>query len=156
MSGEESDPVAWLRAAIEDDLALARRVKARWVVPADRPNAGKAIWPAPSVEGLMVFHGEDPDVNAGLDLIWLCNPTQVVADCEAKLAILDEHAPEHATFSGEEDGWGPHAFGCRTCAREEFGIAPDGWCRTFLHLLGAYRLRSGYDEKWASSSAARS
>lgn len=149
MSSDDEGPVAWLRSAIESDLALARRVLARWVVPADHPTRpeGEPVWPAPSVEALMVFRGEDPDVNAGLDLIRLCSPAAVVADCEAKLAIIDRCEtllpPDPADLDehyqdGRDDDERMRDEALADLADDVLALVADG-----------YRHRPGWAEHWA-------
>ena len=58
----------------------------------------------------------------------------LIADCEAHLALLDEHGDEHMCFSNSHDGntW-------------------DWWigdCRVMTTLASAYRHREGYDRYW--------
>ena len=139
MSSEE-EPVVWLRAQVEADLALARRLAARWVAPADHPTrGGEAIWPASSVEALMVFRGEDPDVNAGLDLIRLCSPAYVIARCEAELAILDACVPGENAEAALEAG---------DISAEEYVTAEAMGTGIVRLLASGYRHRRGYREEW--------
>ena len=171
MAGVISDEelAAWLRRTIEADLALARRLAARWVAPPGHPDAGAPIWPSSSVKALAVFRGVDPDVNAGLDLIRLCSPAYVVARCEAELAILDEHAgeadyPPESIAEHRARGWPEEQLAamagmvyCARChmpvddAREDesqcLGVIYP--CRTVRLLASGYRHRPGYREEWA-------
>ena len=67
------------------------------------------------------------------------DPQDVVADCEAKLALLDEHGGEHMCFSNSRDGntW-------------------DWWigdCRVMTAVASAYRYREGYAEHWGALAA---
>ena len=80
------------------------------------------------------------------------DPRNVVADCEAKLAILDEHAPADFAAYGERL--------CRRCRWDEDEPERDDdahhWvvypCRTVRLLLGAYKHRTGFEEKWLAAS----
>lgn len=144
MSGEQ-DPVAWLRAAVTADLELARRVKARYIVPADHPmRAGEHVWPTAVVRKAWEAYG-DPDVRAGLDLVLAHGPQWVIDDAEAKLAVLDEHAPVH--------GYDPYCPVCAVCGDagrvgDEVAVVPHP-CRTVRLLGQGYRSRPGYrEEDW--------
>ena len=75
-----------------------------------------------------------------------------VADCEAKLAILDNHRwidRDHEHYSGT---------GCITCDYRGYGhverFAPRGPvpCLTVRYLLAAYKHRSGYEEQWGAAT----
>jgi hypothetical protein len=72
-----------------------------------------------------------------------------VADCEAKLAILDEHAAvwdDYRTADGDESD----TRECETC---EPPGTPDNYpCRTVRFLASAYRHRDGYDRYWGTPS----
>lgn len=63
-----------------------------------------------------------------------CEMHDAIADCEAKLAILDEHW--HAV-----NGFGRPIDKCRTC-----GTAYP--CRTVRLVGRGYRYRPGYKEEW--------
>ena len=66
------------------------------------------------------------------------DPRNVIADCEAKLAILDEHGSEHMCFENTRDGntWSWY----------------DGDCRVMRTIAGAYRHRPGYrEEDWKTA-----
>jgi len=67
------------------------------------------------------------------------DPRNVVADCEAKLAILDEHGGEHMCFENSHDGntWDWHL----------------GDCRVMRTLVTAYRHRLGYRPEWTVIAA---
>lgn len=87
--------VAFVRAALDEDERLARRVAGRYTVRnPDRPDNGHPYWPLPSVERNWHFRSEesdsDPDIAAGLDLIKAYNPQRVLAEVQAKRRILDE------------------------------------------------------------------
>jgi len=73
------------------------------------------------------------------------DPRFAVADCEAKLAILDEHTHAPADLDSE----GSADFGCRTChmVHDEFTAAA-GWCKTVRLLASGYQHRPGYQEEW--------
>ena len=67
------------------------------------------------------------------------DPRNVVADCEAKLAILDEHGDEHMCFKNSHDGntWAGY----------------DGDCKIVRLLASGYRHRPGYREEPFQDSA---
>ena len=89
------------------------------------------------------------------------DPRNVVADCEAKLAILDEHYiltsgdrnPDYEEFSvvpwGAKGGAGDRGSGCVTCHYYGMGgVKGYGVCRTVRSLASAYKHRPGYREVW--------
>ena len=176
MSSEE-EPVAWLRAQIEADLAAARIISSggfspeRWdteppgqvnpehIADSDGINAALGLEPedfpawSPSWVQLVAYgkFNDEPDeayardsdapfalVNNGrreFDHIIRHDPRNAVADCEAKLAMLDEHGGEHMCFKNSPDGntwdyyWGD--------------------CPIMRNLASAYKHRPGYrEEDW--------
>jgi hypothetical protein len=126
----EAEAVAWLRAQIESDRALAERMAKRFVRPPDRERPGEPIWPPPSIERKWQRF-EDPEVRAGLDFTLAHSPHDVLADCEAKLALVDEMVNLRIASIAYPDEAGPESAGVM------LGI-----------LAGAYRHREGYAERW--------
>ena len=151
MSSSEEGPVDWLQIQVVTDLKLARRLAARWVAPPDHPRAGEPIWPAPSVSALIVFNGDDPDVNAGLDLIRLCSPVNVVADCEAKLAIIGrcEELVSIAELGEGADGRDPDE-------RERDEALADEANDILSLVADGYRHRDGWADHWACPGCGKS
>jgi hypothetical protein len=64
------------------------------------------------------------------------DPRNVVADCEAKLDILDEH-PESAGDPGH----------CARCQNWMFAVAAPWPCTTIRRMAAGYRHRPGYQEE---------
>ena len=90
------------------------------------------------------------------------DPRNVVADCEAKLAILETHHILHRydrSEAYEEFSVTPHPgargcdFGCVTCHyRGMGGVWGQGYCLTVRQLASAYRHRPGYrEEDWKTA-----
>lgn len=137
--------IAWLRATIEGDKALADRVAARYIAAAGSSREGEMIWPTTVVERAWQEY-EDPDVRAGLDLIKAHGPQDVIADCEAKLALLDVHALVESDDQAE----------CAVCviweddeSLGECAAVPVLWpCMTLEIMAAGYRHRPGYAEHW--------
>jgi hypothetical protein len=80
-----------------------------------------------------------------------------IADCEAKLAILDEHYilirddrdEAYEEFSIIPRGGANQDRGCVTCHYEAMGgVRGAGVCRTVKLLGTGYRHRPGYQEAW--------
>jgi hypothetical protein len=89
------------------------------------------------------------------------DPRSVVADCEAKLAILDEHYILWAAGSGVSNpeqydefsvvpvGGANKDHGCVRCHYYGMGgVKGYGYCRTVKILASGYRFRPGYREEW--------
>lgn len=85
------------------------------------------------------------------------DPRWVVADCDAKLAVLDEH--HILTADNRSDTWAEWSIvprrnaskdhGCVTCHYEGMGgVRGAGVCRTVRLLASGYRHRPGYREEW--------
>ena len=128
MSGEEEDPAAWLRAQVVARLAaakLAAREGGKWTQ--DGVNTGNIS----SLGGQVVYDEGSPDEYQAAHIA-LNDPQDVIARCEAELAILDEHGPSEVA---------PDA--CRRC---KGGLAFP--CRTVRLLASGYRHRPGYAEAW--------
>jgi hypothetical protein len=134
---DPEEAVKWLREQVEGDRAAA--------VAACDGNMETAAWrlrdhPGDSAfvrDGLgdTVVYDEGLPLEAEAVHIALHDPRDVIADCEAKLAILDEHGPYEM---GDE-------VYCRIC-----GDCPqvDYPCPT-VHLLAAgFRHRDGYRQHW--------
>jgi Family of unknown function (DUF6221) len=129
----ETDPVAWLRRQIEGDKWYAEALIEDEEV-ADR-------WEEPSSGVLQTGSPEAADHWAGC---WPCgysilsrhivqhDPLNTLADCEAKLAILDTCVP----ILGD---------GINFTLGEQYRAE-----EIIAHLVGAYKHREGFDEKWLS------
>lgn len=86
-----NDLIAFLRARLDEEQDLARRLADRYIVRnPDLPNDGQPYWPLPSVERNYTFRkGTDPDIAAALDLIKAYNPHRVLTELDAKRQRLD-------------------------------------------------------------------
>lgn len=71
-----------------------------------------------------------------------------IAQCEAELAILDEHDPARHPFDSPPTRW------CPVCITRRHGY-PEEWdddewpCRTARLLVSSYRHRDGWQGEWA-------
>ena len=90
------------------------------------------------------------------------DPQNVVADCEAKLAILDEHYI--LTSNDQNEAYEEFSvyrfpshdcdFGCVCCHYMAQGAVRNyGYCRTVRHLASGYRHREGYAGHWEALAA---
>jgi uncharacterized protein DUF6221 len=174
----ETDPVAWLRAEVERDLAEARYVIApcddNCAQPCPFHPAAAAEWHEMSSGVLNTSNGLNPDdVWQG---VWAMgdsrvtrfiarhDPQDTIARCEAELAILDEHA---LTWPGGEPEY-EYRDEAVTDSQGRVGYievkgetippyecracgydAPGGPCRTVRLLAAGYRHRDGYRQEWA-------
>jgi hypothetical protein len=156
MSGEE-EPVAWLRSAI-----LARKAAAEAATPGP--------WEfEPDDEVFTVYDGEHGDLvgqtvaftrrraEANGGHIAMNDPTDILARCEAELAILDEH---YTLYRGDTNelyeefsvcyppGIPGLNCGCVTCHYiGQGGVKQYGICRTVKLLASGYRHQPGYREE---------
>ena len=148
------EAVAWLREQIEGDKAVAQAAAAidgpSWQrdmedYDGEYPGSGAVL----SATGEVIVYDEGTPKWQQAEHIALHDPRDVIADCEAKLAILDVHVPV-------EDG---ARLTCKVCVTWEddpvdgetaFGIAlPVAWpCMTLEITAAGYRHRDGYAEHW--------
>jgi hypothetical protein len=134
---DPAEAVAWLRGQIEIDHNRWRATFAQ-VRPVD---AG----------GITVLPG-------GFEALALWEDAQDhVADCEAKLAILDGHhilsrddrSEDYDEFSVVSIGGANKDHGCVTCHYYgQGGVKGHGICWTVRTLASAYRHREGYARYW--------
>lgn len=158
LSPDPAEAVAWLRAQIESDKAAGEAATpgpwaweatgekdSSWAVGLVQDEAGNTLsGQIEPGEGIIIDGvGEGIDGNlADAAHIALHNPAEAVADCEAKLAILDLYARIN-----EDDERSHEAF----LRNGEFsGLAHDT-ARQFVSLLAAgYRHRGGYARFWGT------
>lgn len=150
------DLVKWLRREIEATLAAARDLI--------ESEAASAVWHEPSSGVLVTGPPEHDDAWSGTFAIGDSrltrfmashDPRSVIADCEAKLAVLDEH-------SSDGDGIYPecvrcadsHPGDCTDCdlslSGKHYRAAMDWPCRTVRLLASACRHRPGYRTEWSA------
>ena len=162
------EAIAWLRGQIEGDKRAAGKARGktgRWWRRTWRPylnsdvieSHGALLEGDPEVDDPehdifiadVVIYDEGRPSDAEFAHIALHDPRDVVADCEAKLALLDVHVPV-------QDGT---RVTCKVCVtweddpfdgETEFGIAlPVAWpCMTLEITAAGYRHRDGYAERW--------
>ncbi len=156
---------AWLREQVEADMATARaaidhgaslqRGTGTWHVSHslcdascddDCPDAGRCHAAAADPEGEcrccavegddILIYEEGGHTQAQAVHIARHDPRDVIADCEAKLAVLDEHDGEHMCFENTCDGntWDYY----------------DGDCRVMRQLASGCRHREGWKQEWAA------
>ena len=144
---DEGKDVAWLRQVIEGDKAAAEAATpGPWAFEGDDPTDDD-LYSVHEGEhgdlvGQTVAFTRDRQVENGEHMARQ-NPLNVIADCEAKLAILAEHAQ-----------WGAGGP-CKRCADWSTGGVFDIqgvlclWpCQTVRSLASAYRHREGYADHW--------
>jgi len=154
----ETEPVAWLRAQITARLDVARKATpGPWEFEHDDEvftvHDGEH---GDLVGSTVAFTRHWADVNG--EHIALNDPDDVIARCEAELAILDLHYILHRDDTNElygEFSVTPHPganrsdFGCVTCHyRGMGGVWGKGYCLTVSILAKGYRHRLGYAEAW--------
>lgn len=118
--------VPWLREQIAEDRKWATAASpGPWSSNAE----GDEVM---AEDGITVADGfalSNNQLRATVDHIAAWDPVRVLAECDAKLAILELH-PDNAEGH------------CRTCW-------PDAWpCSTLLTLARPYAGRPGYREEW--------
>ena len=141
--------VAWLRQVIEGDKGEAQlAVSAENII---------AAWVEPTSGVLQTGMGTEADCWDGTwalgdsrlaRFIARHDPQDVIADCEAKLATLDEHTPDYLSMYGS-----PGPPQCKTCITDRSGYEEhwegDPWpCLTLRLLARTYRHREGYADHW--------
>lgn len=165
MSDDGEDPVAWLRAQVEARLALAREASApadghwwrRWVDAGHfddgRPEPVGPLWsgePVLDADGdvyggaeIVVYdEGRPSDVQFGH--IALNDPQDVIARCEAELAILDLHDQTRAIAVAAQLPHGELRIQDYMDAQRELCALVEA----VRLLAGGYRHWPGYAEVW--------
>jgi hypothetical protein len=137
--------VAWLRQQIEGDKAAAHAASwdyvDRWNVWGQRSDHAWVI-DDQGDEGFTVREFAAADGEAVARHVAIHDPQAAIADCEAKLAILDEHGP----FDPASEWLSGY---CRTCG--ELDHHRVAWpCRTVRLLASAYQHRDGYATHWGT------
>jgi hypothetical protein len=128
---------AWLRAQVEADKAaagLAAREGSVWTEDDPLRRTGAIS----SLGGPVVYDEGAPDEHQAEHRVG--DPRDAIADCDAKLAILDEHGP----FDPASE-W-LSAF-CRRCGDLDSNRVAVP-CRTVRLLASGYRHRAGWQEGW--------
>jgi hypothetical protein len=160
-----SEAVAWLREQIQERLSSACGLAAigsgHWVAV---KNAGldwtvhDALGGTLQAPAMADCWGEAPaQFIAGND------PQDVIARCEAELAILDEHAeggPDelrhgHWEGHGSNERWiRDEPNDCPVCVYPGFStsIHEEEPCKTVRLLASGYRHRPGYAEHWGEKA----
>jgi len=156
-----TDLVEWLREQIAEDRSKAEvATPGPWNTSGPDTIAQWTIYDAEwSVASTTVYdHNKpmsnkpgargpgyiDPDANAEHIARW--DPARVLAECDAKLAILEQHPTG--------SGWDGDNFGCavcETCAHYDHSGDLNGDpypCKTLRHLALPYSDRPGYREEW--------
>jgi hypothetical protein len=143
---DPDEAVAWLRRQIEADKATALDACDRdgrqgiWLL---RDHPSDSVMVREGNGGSPVVYDEGAPSDAEAAHIARHDPRDKIADCEAKLVILDLHRSAHLTFSGSA------SFGCVVCHvganGEDYN---DGFCETMIALASAYQYRDGYTTYW--------
>lgn len=160
----------WLREQIEWRLRTAKMTaSAQWTARdgdlyAVRGDGGAddqigEVWSVPETSD-----GEYLGDAACGTHIALNDPQDVIARCEAELAILGEHyiftkqdrSERYEEFSivtaGIPGGAGDQGMGCVTCHYTGFGaVKAFGICRTVKAVASGYRHRDGYAQHWGEA-----
>lgn len=169
------DPVAWLRAQVEARKALAREASehadGHWwrrmtdaghfddhrLEPVGHLWAGEPVLDADgdvTGGGEIVVYDEGRPSDAQFDHIAANDPRDVIARCEAELAILDQHQPV-SVAEGEfvVKRWQE----CQECGPNNdlsgvYAVPGEGesfWpCQTLRILVGAYKHQPGFKAEW--------
>jgi len=159
VSGEE-EPVAWLRAQVEARKALAEAATpGPWEPEGDDPTDDEVYIGLDDDSAWRVAILRGPESHENMLHVAANDPRDVIARCEAELAILDEHemswpdqTPEYE-YRDEvltDSQGGAHyvhvkgnlvpPYVCKTCGYGFNG----GPCRTVRLLAGGYRHRPGF------------
>lgn len=145
-----NDLVGWLRREIEADKAAAlKALPGPWRAEPyvyGKPEDGwgdPTNWEVLSTQGTVVSHQAYEGGGAdGPDALHIArhDPQDVIARCDAELAILDEHEDidGHCETCGNYDPTGLH---------EHSVAAP---CRTVRLLAQGYRHRDGWQADWTA------
>lgn len=164
--------VEFIEAQLDHEAELAQRVADRYVIPEDAyivekepERAGQPFWPTPTVESAFMRH-PDPDISAGLELVRMHSPARVLADVQAKRAILAEVLSwNHAHIDGDtwlscaqavdpHDEDGTPGSGCADEKRAG-GPCDCGLDRRRVMMLNAlaaaYAGRPGFKPEWRLS-----
>ena len=147
---DRKDLAAWLRLAIlvRRDVAM-KATPGPWEFEGDDATDDELFTvhdgehgdligqPVAFTRGRQVANGQHMAMN---------DPRDVIARCEAELAIMDEHAPEWIDY---RDGDGIERAS-RECIACEPPGTPDNYpCRTVILLASGYRHWPGYrEEDW--------
>jgi hypothetical protein len=138
--------VEWLREQIAEQrrtVELAGPGVVGWGTYRHEDGSMKYTSPVSGGDGVWVTAGT---VTAPDSVRVVFDPANVLAQCEASEAILNEHVHErpHATA--------PQEIGCRVCHVSEIDgditTAPDGWCRTVRAVGIAFRHNAGFRPEW--------
>lgn len=139
---EISDPIAWVRYWILADREAAQR--AGIVAPGtwfhNAPDAPGHIY---TDDGIVIAEAEE-EHRAVTEHLVRHDAEDVIARCEAELAILDLHIP--ATMNGSDEDDGAVCFACNPFDPAD-GAFP---CRTLRALISGYRHRPGWREEWGA------
>jgi hypothetical protein len=126
--------LTWLRQQIETRKALAESASPwPWSANAEHDEVLAA-------DGERVADGfalSGNQLRNTVDHIVFNDPRQIIADCEADLAILDDHDGSHECASVEDN--------CMWIL--------DGDCPTVRRIASRYRHRPGYLPEWAPEGA---
>jgi Family of unknown function (DUF6221) len=134
------------------DIASASVYDEQWLLltPA-RYDHDNPMSSDPDVTGPAYIHRRRDQLAAH---VAIHDPQDVIADCDAKLALLDEHHILHDSdcddrFEDYSIYTGEHDHGCVTCHYWTQGaVRGHGICRTVRHLAAGYQHRPGYKEHW--------
>jgi Family of unknown function (DUF6221) len=145
-----SEALAWLREQIEGDESAARGLadlgSGHWIAV---KNAG-LDWTVHDALGGMLQAPSMADCwgEAPAQFIAGNDPQDVIARCEAELAILDRHSPVTAAYGPME-----RLPCCGACSPDEDMTYATSWpCGTVLDLASGYRHRPGYAEHWGEKA----
>jgi Family of unknown function (DUF6221) len=164
------DAVAWLRRQIEDDKAAAEAAPGdHWQSFTENDIAGASVYDEqwvllypqryehdkpmsdrPGATGPQYIQRSRDELVAH---IARNDPQHVIADCEAKLRILNKHRLAHKNDPDDDYSVGGYGSdgdsGCITCHYlSQMHIKGYGVCLTVRILATAYCHREGYAEHW--------
>ena len=143
-----TSPLDWLRTVIEGDKAEAAALAALPSVSSSWHETCSGVLETAPPDAEDPWDGTWTSGDSRLTrFIAKYDPEDRIADCEAKLALLDLHHPVMENYT-DGDGQSRTSYQCDEC---DTGGSPDNWpCQTVRTLASACRHREGWAEHWGA------
>jgi hypothetical protein len=158
---DDQAAVNWLRERVEQRLAKARAASPgpwfSWIEGRDGWGGDSFIGTEGAADLYVTVSGtHHPQWQADQDFIAANDPQQIIADCEADLALLDDYEACRARAAAEEAAYGDWVRGDDLGPRPQFaGPTPrllPGLHRAVRHAARKYRHHDGYAEHWLNAA----